>query len=366
MRYALIGCGRISPNHLAAAKANNLDLVAVSDLDQAAAQQRLKDQGYDPNEIPFYLDYKELLEKEKPEMVAICTDSGSHADIGIACLEAGAHVLIEKPLALSLEDADRLIETADSLGLKLGCCHQNRFNKSIQAIRVAREQGRFGRIMYGTAHVRWNRNKGYYDQAPWRGTWAHDGGVLMNQCIHNIDILQWMLGGEVQEVQAYTDRLLHDYIEAEDLGLAIIRMKNGAYGLIEGTSNVFPSNLEETLYLFGSEGTVQAGGKSANQIIHWRFADNLDDSDEVINTFHEDPPNVYGFGHTPLYEDFLDAIREDRKPLVDGIEGRRALELVLGIYQAAAEGRPATFPLGPVASTDFTGRFPTQSESEQA
>lgn len=362
MRYAIIGCGRISPNHLAAAKANELELVAVSDLDKTAAQERLAAQGYDPAEIPFYLDFHDLLDEQKPEMVAICTDSGSHAEIGLACLESGAHVIIEKPIALSLEDADRLIDMAEAKGLKLGCCHQNRFNKSIQAIREAREKGRFGRMMYGTAHIRWNRNKNYYEQAPWRGTWAHDGGVLMNQCIHNIDLLRWMLGGEVKEVQAYTDRLTHDYIEAEDLGLAIVRMKNGSYGVIEGTSNVYPRNLEETLYLFGTEGTVQAGGMSANQIIHWNFADDLDDSEEVRAHFHENPPNVYGYGHTPLYADFIAAIREDRAPLVDGHEGRGALELVLGIYKAAADGQAVTFPLDDVATTDFTGRFPLDKE----
>lgn len=136
-------------------------------------------------------------------------------------------------------------------------------------------------MLYGTAHIRWNRGQDYYTQAPWRGTWAQDGGALMNQCIHNIDLLRWMMGDEIDEVCAYTDNLNHDYIEAEDLGMAIVKFKNGSYGIIEGTTNIYPKNLEETLYLFGKKGTVKAGGKSVNIIEEWIFADNKEDAEEV-------------------------------------------------------------------------------------
>ncbi|NBK25820.1 MAG: Gfo/Idh/MocA family oxidoreductase, partial [Spirochaetia bacterium] len=197
----------------------------------------------------------------------------------------------------------------------------------------------------------------YYDRASWRGTWEQDGGALMNQCIHNIDLLRWMMGNEVVEVFAYTDKLNHPYIEAEDLGIALIRFANGSYGIIEGTTDIYPKNLEETLYLFGEKGTVKAGGQSVNIIEEWRFADMLDDADEVKATYHENPPNVYGFGHTPLFADVIESIRNDRQPMVTAEDGKRALELVLAIYKSAAEGRPVKLPLEACATTDFTGRF---------
>lgn len=179
----------------------------------------------------------------------------------------------------------------------------------------------------------------------------------MNQCIHNIDLLRWMMGDEITEVCGMTDRMNHDYIDAEDFGIALVRFKNGTYGVIEGTTDIFPKNLEETLYLFGERGTVKAGGNSVNIIEEWNFADYLDDPKEVKRRFHENPPNVYGYGHTPLYADMIAAIREDRQPYVDAGAGRRALELVLAIYQSAAEGRPVRLPLEACATIDFKGRF---------
>lgn len=195
-------------------------------------------------------------------------------------------------------------------------------------------------------------------QAKWRGTWEQDGGALMNQCIHDIDLLRWMMGDEVTEVVAMTDRLKHDYIEAEDFGIALIRFGNGSYGIIEGTTNVYPRNLEETLYIFGEKGTVKAGGEAVNIIEEWIFSDYLDEPEKVKRECSELPPNVYGFGHTKLYADVIEAIMENRAPYVDAYAGKRALELVLGIYQAAATGKSILFPLGENASTlDFIGRF---------
>ena len=179
----------------------------------------------------------------------------------------------------------------------------------------------------------------------------------MNQCIHNIDLLRWMMGDEVEEVMAFTDQLAHPYLEAEDLGLAIVKFKNGSYGLIEGTTNVYPRNLEETLYIFGEKGTVKAGGTSDNVIEAWNFADQQEDPQEVIRRYSENPPNVYGFGHTPLYADVVEAIQTGRKPYVDGEAGKRALELVLAIYQSAAEHRPVKLPLENCSTMDFVGQF---------
>jgi len=267
-----------------------------------------------------------MLEVEKPELVAICTESGNHAKIAIDCLNSNANVIIEKPIALSLSDAQAIIDLAKSKKLKVCASHQNRFNKSIQKMREAKETGKFGKLFYGTAHVRWNRNKDYYDQASWRGTWAQDGGALMNQCIHNIDLLRWMMGSEIDEVMAMTDRLNHDYLECEDLGLALVKFSNGSYGIIEGTTNVYPKNLEETLYIFGSTGTAKAGGSSVNKIEAWKFEG--DNEDEIIQEYQEVHKNVYGLGHTPLYQDMINAIKNDTNPLVDGKAGKDALELV--------------------------------------
>lgn len=359
IKYALIGCGRISPNHVEAAKNNsdNLEFAAACDLREENIERVLTITNSLDLNINRYTDYKEMLAKEQPNLVAIATESGEHAKIALDCIEAGCNVIIEKPIALSLSDADKLIEAAEKKGVKLCACHQNRFNKSIAKIRGALEAGKFGRLLHGTAHIRWNRGKDYYVQAPWRGTWKEDGGALMNQCIHNIDLLRWMMGDEIKEVVAFTDRLEHNYIEAEDLGLALVRFANGAYGIIEGTTNIYPSNLEETLYLFGETGTVKAGGKSVNLIEEWRFADDDEDPEEVKEKYADNPPNVYGFGHTPLYKDVIDAIINDRAPYVDGHAGRRALELVLAIYKSAAEGKAVKLPLDDTSTMDFAGRF---------
>lgn len=356
MRYALIGCGRISPNHIAAARNNGLEIVAICDKDASCMEDkalkfRLEDR------VKRYSDYKEMLLTERPELVAICTESGKHAEVALSCIEQGCNCIIEKPVALSISDADAIISAARRHHVKVSACHQNRFNKSVQAIREALERNRFGKLFYGTAHVRWCRDREYYDRAAWRGTWEQDGGALMNQCIHNIDLLRWMMGSEITEVTGVTDRLNHNYIEAEDLGFALIKFKNGSYGIVEGTTNIYPSNLEETLCIFGEKGTVKAGGQSVNIIEEWRFADLLDNPDEVKARFHENPPNIYGYGHTPLYSDMIEAIECDRQPYITAEEGKKALELVLAIYKSASEGHSIKLPLDQCATTDFIGKF---------
>lgn len=355
MKYALIGCGRISPNHIEAARNNNLEFVAMCDVIPEVMQD--KSDKFDLERVHKYIDYRELLKKETPELVAIATESGKHAEIALDCIYAGCNVIIEKPIALSIADADAIIAAGKEKNVVVCANHQNRFNKSIQYIRKALEKGRFGRLSHGAAHVRWNRGKDYYEQAPWRGTWEQDGGCLMNQCIHNIDLLRWMMGDDVEEVMAYTDQLEHPYLEAEDLGMALVKFSNGSYGLVEGTTNVYPRNLEETLYIFGKDGTAKAAGTSDNIIEEWNFADSLDDPEQVKALYSENPPNVYGYGHTPLYADVIDAIQNSRQPYVDGEAGKRALELVLAIYKSAAEHRPVKLPLNNCSTMDFVGRF---------
>ncbi|WP_053360965.1 Gfo/Idh/MocA family oxidoreductase [Bacillus sp. FJAT-27251] len=356
LKYAIIGCGRISPNHIAAAIENNLNIVALCDIVLENMQDKLLDFNL-PESTTLYTNYKEMLEKEKPELVAICTESGNHGQIALDCIEAGSNLIIEKPIALSLEEADEIIMKSKEMNVKVSACHQNRFNKSVQKIREAVEEKRFGRLLHGTAHIRWNRGEDYYKQAPWRGTWEQDGGALMNQCIHNIDLLRWMMGDDIIEVVGMTDNLNHSFIEAEDLGMALIKFSNGSYGIVEGTTNIYPRNLEETLYIFGNKGTVKAGGKSVNLIEEWEFADKKDDPNEVKEKYQENPPNVYGFGHYPLYADVIDAIKNDREPYVTAEDGRRAIELVLAIYKSSAEGKSVKLPIQKCSTLDFKGRF---------
>jgi len=356
MNYALIGCGRISPNHIVAALDSGMNIVALCDIVLENIEDKFEKLNL-PLSIKKYIDYREMLENEEIDLIAIATESGNHARIALDCIEKGVHLIIEKPIALSLADADEIICAAKEKGVKVSACHQNRFNKSIQKIREAVEAGRFGRLLHGAAHVRWSRGEEYYTQAPWRGTWLQDGGALMNQCIHNIDLLRWMMGDEIAEVVGMTDRLCHEFIEAEDLGLALIRFENGSYGIVEGTTNVYPQNLEETLYIFGEKGTVKAGGKSVNVIDEWRFGDGIDEPEEVKEKYQENPPSVYGFGHTPLYKDVKEAIEKDRPVYVDAHAGRRALELVLAIYESATTGKKVKLPMEKGATADYIGRF---------
>ncbi|MBQ9361173.1 MAG: Gfo/Idh/MocA family oxidoreductase [Lachnospiraceae bacterium] len=356
MKYALIGCGRISPNHIAAAQNNDLHIAAICDINPDCMKDKaLKFKLSDS--VKQYSNYIEMLEQEQPELVAICTESGKHAQVALDCIERGVNCIIEKPIALSIKDADAIIGASVKEHVKVCACHQNRFNKSVQIIREAIDMNRFGRLFYGTAHIRWCRDHEYYDRAAWRGTWEQDGGALMNQCIHNIDLLRWMMGGDIEEVVGMTDRMNHPYIEAEDLGIALIKFRNGSYGIVEGTTNVYPKNLEETLYIFGEKGTVKAGGQSVNIIEEWNFSDMLDDPEQVKARFHENPPSVYGYGHTPLYADMIHAIQQDRQPYITAMEGKKALELVLAIYKSAAEGVRIRLPLSEGSTSDFKGRF---------
>ena len=356
LKYAIIGCGRISPNHIAAALKNNLEIVALCDIDEMKMDKTINDFNLS-NETKKYLNYKDMLKNENLDLIAICTESGKHGQMALDCIDSNVNLIIEKPIALSLEEADLIIDRANKNNVKVSACHQNRFNKSVQKIREAVEAERFGKLMHGTAHIRWNRGEDYYTQAPWRGTWEQDGGALMNQCIHNIDLLRWMMGDEVTEVVGMTDNLIHGFIEAEDLGMALIKFANGSYGIVEGTTNIYPKNLEETLYIFGEKGTVKAGGKSVNLIEEWQFSDKLDNPEEIKEKYHENPPTVYGFGHNPLYADVIDSIVNDRQPYVTAIDGRNALELVLAIYKSAAEGKNVKLPLKKCNTMEFKGIF---------
>lgn len=358
MKYALIGCGRIAINHMKAVAANRLELVAVCDIAPQNIETLLAKSGMEKDAgIARYTDYKQML-AEHPEitLAAIATESGIHAEIALYCIDRGVHVIIEKPMAMRMVDAEEIIRRSEEKHVTVCVCHQNRFNVAVQKTRAALEAGRFGKLSHGSIHVRWNRNKEYYDQAPWRGTWAQDGGCLMNQCIHGIDLLRWMLGDEAESVYGVTRQQFHHYLEAEDLGMAVVKFKNGAVATIEGTTNVYPKNLEETLYLFGETGSVKIGGKSTTNLDVWDFADE-GEADKQNRGLVEPTSNVYGNGHTSLYADVIEAIATGRKPYIDAVAGRNALEIVLAIYKSMKTGQPVNLPLTDFASTDMEGEF---------
>ncbi|MBR2674862.1 MAG: Gfo/Idh/MocA family oxidoreductase [Mogibacterium sp.] len=358
MKYALIGCGRIATNHIKAVIGNNLEFVAACDLLPEAIERLLAEHGLEKeSSIARYTDYKEMLEKHSDvDIVAIATDSGVHAEIALWCIDHGFNIIVEKPMTMSMADAEEVIRRSREKGVKVSVCHQNRFNVAVQEMRAALENGRFGKLSHGSINVRWNRGRQYYDQAAWRGKWASDGGCLFNQCIHGIDLLRWMMGDEVEEVYGVTKQQFHDYLECEDIGMAVVKFANGAVGTIEGTVNVYPRNLEETLYLFGEKGSVKIGGTSTNNIDVWDFADE-GEADDKIKGLQEETSNVYGNGHTSLYADVIDAIENDREPYINAVAGRNAVEMILAIYQSAATGKPVKLPLKEVKSTDFTGLF---------
>lgn len=357
LRIAIIGCGRISYKHVEAIIQNReeIELTAVCDVVEVNAiskkDEYIKILGENV-EVKVYTDYKKMLNEADIDMVAIATESGYHPEIAMDCMNSGKHVIVEKPMALSTKDADKMIECAKKNNVKLCVSHQNRFNEPIQKLRTAVEENRFGKLVNGTARILWNRNMGYYTQAPWRGTWELDGGTLMNQCIHNIDLLQWMMGGEIDTVYAQCGTFLRD-IEGEDFGAIIIKFKNGSIGIVEGSACVYPKNLEETLSIFGETGTVSIGGLAVNSIETWKFADHKDSEEEILKEQQGDPDSVYGFGHTPLFKDMIDAIKMDREPLINGEEGMKGMSIILAAYKSRLTGLPVKFPMGDFSTLEM-------------
>ena len=361
MNFAIIGCGRISPKHVEGI-INNQEkarLVAVCDLVEDKTED-LVDYYHDyfiendldrvnKQDIARYTDYHQMLKKEDIDIVTIATETGYHARITLEVLDYDVHVIVEKAMALSTSDADKMIAKAEEKGLKLAVCHQNRFNPTIQKLKEAVDEGRFGRLVHAVASVRWNRNDEYYEMDDWHGTLALDGGIIMNQCLHNVDILRWMMGG-VKRVTAEADTFLRD-IETEDAAMGLIRFDNGALGVIEGTVCIYPRNLEETFNIFGENGTVRVAGIALNEIIDWSFADGPENEEEKMKEYNYETDTVYGYGHNLLFADMIEAIREGRAPLVNGEEGKKAIELVLGLYKSARTGAPVEFPLGDYSTT---------------
>jgi UDP-N-acetyl-2-amino-2-deoxyglucuronate dehydrogenase len=324
LKFGIIGCGRISASHVDALINNKeiAELVAVYDnIEELSVNKKNQyESKVKGSNVKVYKDYDEFINDDNVDIVTIATISGYHAKQAIDCLNHGKHVLIEKPMALTIDDADKIIDMGSQKNKKVCVSHQNRFLPAIRKLRRAIDEGRFGKLIHGTARTLWARDDDYYKQGFWRGTKELDGGTLLNQCIHNIDLLQWMMGGEVKRIYSETDTFIKN-IETEDFGAILMRFRNGAIGIVEGSVCVYPGNLEETLSIFGEKGTVVIKN---GKIETWIFED-----ERAYDKIEYDEINL---GHIPLYTNFIEAINQNREPLVNGEEGRKAVEIILRAY----------------------------------
>jgi len=328
INVGLIGAGRISKKHIEAINQNkNIQVVAVCDVVEKKAKEAAL-----PLKVPYYLDYNEMLHKENAGVIAVLTEAGYHSKIVCDIAKFGRTVIVEKPMALKLSDADKMIKACKNGGTDLIVVKQNRYNQSVMKLKEAIDKGRFGKMILATVRLRWNRNQQYFDMDEWRGTWKLDGGVFASQASHHVDLLQWMMG-PVKSVYARTVRRLLD-IEVEDTGAVILEFYNGALGLIEATNAAQPRNIEGSLSVLGEGGTVVIGGTSVNKLETWDFVEKEDD-DEKAFEYSENPVNIYGFGHIRLYNELVERIKNGRGNLVSGEEGRKSLELISAIYESS-------------------------------
>jgi predicted dehydrogenase len=332
LRFGIIGCGRIAPRHAQSIQqVAGAQLAAVADIIAARAHHLAEEYSAEA-----HTNYYELLDRSDIDAVSICVPSGLHAQVAIDAMHAGKHVLVEKPIAITLADADRMIAVSKSSGRTLGVVLQNRYNRPMQTLRRAIDQGKLGSLYLGNCCVRWYRPQSYYEDG-WHGTWAMDGGALMNQSIHHIDALQWLMG-PVESVNAYTATLAHK-MEAEDAGVAIVRFSSGALATIEGSTLTWPQNLEGSVAVFGEHGSVKIGGTALNRIELWKVAGELEQEAELLTSQRVDPPSVYGYSHREVVRDFVHAVQTGQEPGTPGPEARKSLALVLAIYESAAAGR---------------------------
>ncbi len=346
LNFALVGCGRISKRHselLANNQITGAKLVAVCDIIKNKAEKIAN-----TFDLPAYTDMHEMMKSNDIDVVVVLTESGYHAKHVIELAVYGKHIVVEKPMALTLGDADRMIEACDKSGVKLFIVKQNRFNVPVVKAREALEENRFGKLVMGTVRVRWCRPQAYYDQDSWRGTWALDGGVLTNQASHHIDLLEWMMG-DVESVYAMSRTALVD-IEAEDTAVVTLKFKNGALGIIEATTAVRPKDLEGSLSILGETGSVEIAGFAVNQMKVWNFIEEQDADADVMEKYSVNPPNVYGFGHQAYYEHIVDSIENDKQHMVDGLVGRKSLELITAIYESIETGKEVFLRFKPVES----------------
>jgi predicted dehydrogenase len=352
----IIGCGKIAENHLKAVKQLGVEILFLVDLDSKRIENFC--QKFNLNNILKLTDYKDLFsQKLKVDFVSIATDSGSHFRISYDLLTQGYNVLIEKPITLSLVETQILSQTSEKNKLLVGAIHPNRFMESINVLKNCIEKGEFGKILYTTLQLRLNRGEDYFKQAPWRGSWKKDGGgVLINQSLHNIDLLQWIMSSKPKSIKATIKNQNHPYIEAEDLVLGVIEFENGSISLIEATSSVYEKNLEESLFVFGSKGTAKLTGKSLSRIELWDTATNPKVENPHLNFNINNQPDLSNI-HLAVFSDYLNALKNNITPKVSIKEASKSLEIILGIYQSALLDKTLNFPTNLLSSADFEGKF---------
>ncbi|MCB0103143.1 MAG: Gfo/Idh/MocA family oxidoreductase [Anaerolineales bacterium] len=332
-RFGIIGCGRIAPRHAdTLADIPDAELVQVCDVIESRAHAFAEKYG-----AAYCLNYHDLLANPEVDIVNICTPSGMHAEMTIAALKAGKHVIVEKPMAMNPADADRMIAAAKEADRKLCIVLQNRYNPPMQDFYHAVRDGKIGHILLGSVTVRWYRPQEYYNDG-WHGTKSMDGGALMNQSIHHIDALQWLVGVPVKSVFAYTATLAHQ-MEAEDAGVVVVKFENGALATIEGSTVTYPQNLEASVALFGEKGSLKVGGTALNRKVFWKIAGEIEHEKELLTREEVDPPSIYGASHRHVIEDMMQAIDENREPQTNGAEGRKSLVLVNAMYESARTAR---------------------------
>ena len=335
LNFALVGCGRISKRHselLGEGQIEGASLAAVCDIVIDNAKKIGKQFS-----VPYYQDMDVMMQNEKIDVVVVLTPSGLHAENVVNLSKYGKDIMVEKPMALTLDSADEMISACDKNNCKLFVIKQNRFNVPVVKLKEALDSDRFGKLVLGTVRVRWARHQPYYDQAEWRGTWAMDGGVLTNQASHHVDMLEWMMG-DVVSVFAKSITALAN-IEAEDTAIVTLKFKNGALGIIEATTAARPTNLEGSISILGEKGTVVVGGVAVNKMQTWVFENKIEGDDEILEKYSVNPPNVYGFGHQAYYEHVVGCIKEGNQNLVDGLQGRKSIELISAIYESIETGK---------------------------
>jgi len=339
IRFALVGCGRIAENHFRAIEKHGerAELVAVADVNTEALANAAKETGAKP-----YRNIRDLLADTNADIVTLTTPSGLHPEQAIQVAASGRHVLTEKPMATKWHDGVRMVRACDEAGVHLFVVKQNRRNSTLQLLKQAVDKGRFGRIYMVNINVFWSRPQSYYDAAKWRGTWEFDGGAMMNQASHYMDLLHWLIG-PIESVQAYTATLARD-IEAEDTGVISVRWRSGALGSVNVTMLTYPKNFEGSITIIGEKGTVRVGGVAVNEIQHWEFAE-PDPDDEKIKSASYETTSVYGFGHPLYYDNVIRVLRGEAEPAVDGRQGLTSLEVLIAAYLSARDGRRVPLPL---------------------
>jgi UDP-N-acetyl-2-amino-2-deoxyglucuronate dehydrogenase len=339
VRFALVGCGRIGERHMdaIAEHASSAELVAVCDTDPAALARAVAKTG-----AAGFADLNSLLEGADCDAVALCTPSGLHSAQTIRIAAAGRHVITEKPMATRWADGIAMVKACDAAAVKLFVVKQNRRNATLQLLKRAIDAKRFGRIYMVTINVFWQRPQEYFDSAPWRGTWEFDGGALMNQASHYVDLVDWLIG-PVESVQAYVGTLARD-IQVEDTATVGVRWRSGTLGSVNVTMLAYPRNFEGSITILGENGTVRIGGVAVNQIEHWEFADSHADDDSIRSASYE-TTSVYGFGHALYYDNVIATLRGEALAETDGREGLKSLEILIASYLSARDGQRVALPL---------------------